>query len=117
MPFTAGRTARLSLTLSNPSLPHDPVGIGSTPALAAAIRRTHKRMGIPGSMRSLLRHNPVVEMYQVAPGPQESRLEEKSVHHEAQSAAHMLIAVVERLRRLREPMAHGDISTPVLILT
>lgn len=97
MPFTAGRTARLSLALSNPSLPHDPVGICSTPALAAAIRRTHKRMEIPGAMRTLLRHNPVVQMYHVSAGS----VGNQSVEHEAQSAAHMLMAVAERLRRLR----------------
>lgn len=97
MPFTAGRTARLSLTEYPPSLPHDPVGIGSAPALAAAIRRTHKRMEIPGSMRALLRHNPIVPMYQVSPGNGGNH----SVQHEAQAAATMLMAVAERLRRLR----------------
>lgn len=100
MSFTAGRTARLSLTLSNPSLPQAPVGIGSTPALAAAIRRTHKRMEIPGSMRTLLRHDPVVQMYQVSSGSGDNSIE-SSVESEAQSAAHMLMAVADRLRRLR----------------
>jgi hypothetical protein len=117
VPFTAGRTARLSLTRTNPSMPHDPVGIGSTPALAAAIRRTHKRMEIPGSMRSLLRHNPIVQMYHVSPGP----AGDKSIQHEAQSAAHMLMAVAERLRRLRaaygawrhfDACAYFDLTSP-----
>jgi hypothetical protein len=68
-------------------------------------------MEIPGSVRSLLRHNPVVQMYQVTSGPaaagptgariDKSGLEVKSVQHEAQSAATMLMAVAERLRRLR----------------
>ena len=119
MPFTAGRTARLSLTEHNPSLPHDPVGIGSTPALAAAIRRTHKRMEVPGSMRALLRHNPIVPVYQVSPGSAGNH----SVQHEAQSAANMLMAVAERLRRLRaaygawrhfDAAAYFDLTEPQL---
>jgi hypothetical protein len=54
-------------------------------------------MELPGSMRTLLRHTPVVQMYHVSAGP----AGEQSVQHEAQSAAHMLMAVAERLRRLR----------------
>jgi hypothetical protein len=100
VPFTAGRTARLSLTLLHPSPPQAPIGIGSTPALAAAIRRTHKRMEIPGSMRALLRHNPVVQMYHVSSGQGQNHAG-NSVESEAQSAAHMLMAVADRLRRLR----------------
>lgn len=119
MPFTAGRTARLSLTEHNPSLPHDPVGIGSTPALAAAIRRTHKRMEVPGFMRALLRHNPIVPVYHVSPGSAGNQ----SVQHEAQSAANMLMAVAERLRRLRaaygawrhfDAPAYFDLTEPQL---
>ena len=99
MRLPADRTARLALTLSNPQSPLDPVGIGSTPALAAAIRRTHKRMELPGAMRTLLHHNPVVQMYQVTAGNQ--RREASSIQTEAQSAANMLVMVAERLRRLR----------------
>jgi hypothetical protein len=130
VPFTAGRTARLSLTQSNPSLSPDPIGIGSAPALAAAIRRTHKRMELPGSMRTLLRHNPVVPMYHIAPGsavvnPALGRLAEatipQSVQHEAQSAASTLMAIAERLRRLRsaygawrhfDASAYFDLTVP-----
>ena len=53
-------------------------------------------MEIPVATRELLRKNPVVQMYQVSPGTAEY-----SVQQEAQSAAYMLIAVAERLRRLR----------------
>ena len=101
MPFSADRTARLSLLLSNPSQPHDVVGIVSTPALAAAIRRTHKRMELPGSMRTFLRRNAVVPMYQVSAGAVGAQRSAQSVQQEAQSAATMLMAVAERLRRLR----------------
>jgi hypothetical protein len=97
--FTAGRTARLSLTPLHPESSHDPVGIGSTPALAAAIRRTHRRMELPGTMRTLLRHNPVVQLYRVSAGPVGQG--ENSIQSEAQSAAQMLLAVADRLRRLR----------------
>jgi hypothetical protein len=54
-------------------------------------------MELPGSMRALLRHDPVVPMYHISAGPAGSQ----SVQHEAQSAAHTLLAVAERLRRLR----------------
>jgi hypothetical protein len=82
--------------------------------LAAAIRRTHKRIELAGTMRTLLRHNPVVQMYHVSNGDQ-------SVQHEAQSAALMLMAVAERLRRLRsaygawrqfDAEAYFDLTTP-----
>jgi len=73
--------------------------------LAAAIRRTHKRIELPGSMRTLLRHNPVVQMYHVSPGivagATEAITESQRVQHEAQSAANTLMAISERLRRLR----------------
>jgi hypothetical protein len=54
-------------------------------------------MEIPGAMRTLLRHNQVVQMYQVSAGA----AGDESVQHEAHSAAHMLMSVSERLRRLR----------------
>lgn len=138
MPFTAGRTARLSLIPIHPTLPHDPIGIGSNPALAAAIRRTHRRMEIPGSMRSLLRNHPVVQIYRVAPGSTAGSIQskaevkakikseitiEESVQSEAQSAAHMLVAVADRLRRLRgaygawrhfDACAYFDLTAPQL---
>lgn len=101
MPFPADRTARLSLLLSKSSQPHDAVGIVSAPALAAAIRRTHKRMELPGAMRPFLRRNSVVPMYHVSAGPDGVQPSVQSVQHEAQSAATMLMAVAERLRRLR----------------
>ena len=101
MPFPADRTARLSLLLSKSAQPHDAVGIVSTPALAAAIRRTHKRMELPGAMRTFLRRNAVVPMYQVSAGASGMQPSVQSVQHEAQSAATMLLSVAERLRRLR----------------
>jgi hypothetical protein len=52
-------------------------------------------------MRALLRHHPVVQMYQVSAGaPGGNPITPQSVQHEAQSAAQMLLAVAERLRRL-----------------
>lgn len=125
MSFTAGRTARLSLNLSNPSIPLEPVGIGSTLALATAIRRTHKRMETPGSMRAVLRHNPLVQMYHITSGTKSAdskqNLNLASVQQEAQSAAHTLLAVAERMRRLRsaygawrhfDASAYFDLSEP-----
>lgn len=125
MSFTAGRTARLSLNLSNPSIPLQPVGIGSTLALAAAIRRTHKRMEIPGSIRAVLRHNPLVQMYHISAGTKggesNQNVDVASVQHEAQAAAHTLLAVAERMRRLRsaygawrhfDASAYFDLSAP-----
>jgi hypothetical protein len=50
-------------------------------------------------MRALLRHNPVVQMYRVSAGPVGQV--ENSIQSEAQSAAQMLLAVADRLRRLR----------------
>src|SRR5688500_14376863 len=102
-------------------MPHDPVGMGSAPALAAAVLRTHIRTEIPGSMRAFVRHDPIVQMYHVSPGPKGEVDENQSVQHEAQSAAHMLMAVAERLRRLRaaygawrhfDACAYFDLTAP-----
>lgn len=97
MSFAAGRTLRPLLNLSNTLLSHNPDGIGSAPALAAAIRRSHQRMELPTPIRTILRRHPVVQMYQVAP----RTVENGSLENEAQSAAQMIMAVTERLRRLR----------------
>jgi hypothetical protein len=73
-------------------------------------------MEIPGSMRSLLRHNAVVQMYRVTAGSGEN-----SIQSEAQSAANMLMAVADRLRRLRgaygawrhfDASAYFDLTVP-----
>ena len=92
MTSTAGRTLRPLSNEIYTSSPHDPVGLGSAPALAATIRHTHRRMELPSPMRSLVQQDPVVQMYHVSSG---------TVENEAQSAAQMLMAVADRLRRLR----------------
>jgi hypothetical protein len=94
------------------------VGIGSAPALAAALRRTHKRLELPGATRTILQTNPVVPMYQVAAGASGVQ---QSVQQEARAAAQMLLAVAERLRRLRhaygawgqfDACAYFDLTAP-----
>jgi hypothetical protein len=85
-------------------------------------------MEIPGPMRTLLRHDPVVQMYHVSVGSVEKSTEkngekslEVSAQNEAQSAAHMLMAVADRLRRLRaaygawrhfDACAYFDLTSP-----
>jgi hypothetical protein len=72
-------------------------------------------------MRSLLRRDPVVPVYQVTSGPMNEPVGEPSVEHEARSAATMLVAVAERLRRLRaaygawrhfDACAYFDLTVP-----
>jgi hypothetical protein len=55
-------------------------------------------------MRALLRHNPLVPMYQIAPSMAVGRseaTEKQLIQQEARSAANTLMAIAERLRRLR----------------
>jgi hypothetical protein len=82
-------------------------------------------MELPGSMRTLLRHNPVVPMYHITSGSATNALEEaiihQSVQQEAQSAANTFMAIAERLRRLRsaygawrhfDASAYFDLTNP-----
>jgi hypothetical protein len=88
--------------------------ISSTPALAAALRQSHRRLELPAPFRSLLAGDPLVQMYRVPP-PSLGRsklngnapfLTEVGIDEEAQAAAHMLLAVADRLRRLNG--AYGE---------
>ncbi len=74
------------------------VPLTSTPALGAAMR-TMRGRELPGPMRRVLRGDPLVQMYRVPAG---------SVGEEAQAAAHVLLAVADRLRRLNS--AYGEWS-------
>ncbi len=131
MSFAAGRALRPLLNSSNTLLSNNPDGIGSAPALAAAIRHTHQRMELATPIRTVLRRDPVVQIYQVTSGSAGSGpaggspaggglaangvagtrsvvnglVTHGTVENEAQSAAQMIIAVTERLRRLR--VAYG----------
>lgn len=98
MPSTAGWPARPPLIQVNNHPPHTPVVLSSAPALAAAIRRTHRRQELATPVRTLLRYDPPVPMYRVAP-------QTDDVAAEAHAAVHMLLAVADRLRRLREAYA------------
>ncbi|HXF64578.1 MAG TPA: hypothetical protein VNK95_23305, partial [Caldilineaceae bacterium] len=75
--------------------------ISSTPGLAAALRQSHRRLELPGSFRSLLRGDPLVQMYRIPVGQGEN-----AVAEEARAAAHVLLAVADRLRRLSS--AYGE---------
>lgn len=70
----------------------------SAPALGATLRRMRGRE-LPGPMRHVLRGDPLVQMYRVPSG---------TVEEEAQAAAHVLLAVADRLRRLSS--AYGEWS-------
>jgi hypothetical protein len=83
---------------TNHHFSHDPVALASAPALAASIRRTHCRQELATPARTLLRHNPPVQLYRIAPQRDE-------IEAEAHAAAQMLIAVADRLRRLRDAYA------------
>lgn len=93
-----------------------PTIMTSTPALAAALRRSHRWTEMPAPMRRLLQDNPLVQMYQVTPGQGAD-----TVEAEAQAATHVLLAVAERLRRLNsaygawrhfDPGAYFDLTEP-----
>lgn len=121
MSFAAGRTLRPLLDSSNELLFNNPDGFGSAPALAAAIRHTQRQMELATPIRTILCRDPVVQIYQVTSGLAGSgqavsgtaangtavngTVAHETVENEAQSAAQMIIAVTERLRRLR--VAYG----------
>jgi hypothetical protein len=69
----------------------------STPALGAALRQLGRGRELPGPMRSVLRGDPLVQMYRIPAG---------TVGEEAQAAAHVMLAVADRLRRLSS--AYGE---------
>lgn len=71
----------------------------STPALAAALRQSRRGRELPGSMQRVLAGDPLVQMYRVPAGTPDE---------EAQAAAHVLLAVADRLRRLSR--AYGEWS-------
>ncbi|MCC6166224.1 MAG: hypothetical protein IT329_03260 [Caldilineaceae bacterium] len=79
----------------NESWPRAP--LTSTPALGAALRQGGRGRELPGPMRSVLRGDPPVQMYRIPAG---------TVDEEAQAAAHVMLAVADRLRRLRS--AYGE---------
>jgi hypothetical protein len=83
--------------------------------LAAAIRRTHLRLQPATPLGRLVRRDPLVPMYRVLPNPTVT----DAVAAEAQAAAQTLMAVAERLRRLRaaygawrqfDPSAYFDLT-------
>lgn len=71
--------------------------LASTPALAAALRQGGRGRELPGPMRSVLRGDPLVQMYRIPAG---------TADDEAQAAAHVMLAVADRLRRLSN--AYGE---------
>ncbi len=111
-----GWSARPPLLQVNHSPHPEPVALSSAPALAAALRRTHRRLELAIPVRLLLRHDPLVQMYRVLP----SATGEDEIAAEAHAAAQTLMAVAERLRRLRtaygawrrfDASAYFDLST------
>jgi hypothetical protein len=76
----------------------------SAPALAAALRRVQRHQELATPMRTLLRHSPLVPLYRVGSGEAL-----QSIADEANAAAQMLVAVTERLRRLRAAYGAWDV--------
>jgi hypothetical protein len=74
--------------------------------LAAALRRTHRRLELPEPLTTLLRRERLVQMYRIAPGDAVAADVPTGATTEAQAAAHVLLAVAERLRRLAA--AYGE---------
>jgi hypothetical protein len=92
--------------------------ISSAPGLAAVLRRSHRWLELPSPLRTLLRGDPLVQMYRVPAEHGETLL---PVEEEAQAAAHVLLAVADRLRRLSnaygewrefDPSAYFDLTDP-----
>lgn len=99
-PMAGGEPFAKLIDLPMSSLGHSSA-IPSTPGLAAALRQSHRRLELPGAFRSLLRGAPLVQMYRIPPSQGEN-----AVAEEAQAAAHVLLAVADRLRRLSS--AYGE---------
>jgi hypothetical protein len=77
--------------------------ISSAPALAALLRQSDRRLELPSPLARLLHGDPLVQMYRVPAGNGED-----APGSEAQAAAHVLLAVADRLRRLAA--AYGEWS-------
>lgn len=70
----------------------------STPSLATALRRTQRRLALPEPPPAPPPRDPLVQMYRIPAGADPAS--------EAHAAAHVLLAVAERLRRLAA--AYGE---------
>lgn len=93
----AGKDPRSSLANAASNRFNRPAVLTSIPALAAALRHPQPQRRVAAPLRALLRYEPLVPMYQVTTG---------TVDEEAQAAAHVLLTVAERLRRLTS--AYGE---------
>jgi len=105
--------ARTTINLTTATSATGHPALASTPALAAALRRTQRRLALPEPLAVLLRRNPLVQMYRIPAGDAGAigdaateNAATEDVTTEAQAAAHVLLAVAERLRRLAA--AYGE---------
>lgn len=118
MPSTAGKGPRSSETNAETNRFCRPAVLTSIPALAAALRHPQPQRRVAAPLRTLLRYDPLVPMYQVKTGGapaqppngepvnQKAALDKAAIDEEAQAAAHVLLTVAERLRRLTT--AYGE---------
>lgn len=75
----------------NPTARTETPGPVSLPALAAALRRSERRAQLAAPWSAMVRYDPLVPMYRIPVGAPEE---------EATAAAHVLLAIADRLRRL-----------------